>query len=261
MVYEEFNQTAVQTKVGITFANGAAPHPAPGSRHHHGRRDPRRARPRSTPSRRRSPATWSSPPCTPTTPPTSITPPGRPRRRALPDQLDADRRDGAAPGAHDLPELRHRAHADARGGRDRCACRSRPASGSRSRKAPAATSAAAPATSAAPASSRSCRSTTPIKQLIVAGQRRTRDQARGGQERHAHAAPVGVAQARRGHHDLRGSGAGDRPLNGSERPSARCAFAKVKDRSRRRSYATAARIRGSRGCRPGSSPRSAYRPR
>ncbi len=36
-------------------------------------------------------------------------PPGRPRRRALPDQLDAGRRHGAAPGAPDLPALRRRA--------------------------------------------------------------------------------------------------------------------------------------------------------
>ena len=42
-----------------------------------------------------------------------------------------------------------------------------------------------------------------IKELIVEGRRRAADQARGGAPRHAHAAAVGAAQARRGHHHRR----------------------------------------------------------
>ena len=48
----------------------------------------------------------------------SISPPGRPRRRALPDQLDAGRLHGAAPAAPHLPALRDRALPDRRGGGD-----------------------------------------------------------------------------------------------------------------------------------------------
>ncbi len=48
-----------------------------------------------------------------------------------------------------------------------------------------------------------------IKNLDRLRRRRPRDQARSRQERHAHPAPVRPAQARRGDHHLRGGGAGD----------------------------------------------------
>ena len=157
---------------------------------------------------------------------TSITPPGRPRRRALPDQLDPDRRHGAAPGAQDLPAA---APASATSTREEAATLRLSVPDGQAhqgaRRARAATSAAAPATSGAPASSRSCRSTTPIKHLIVERRRRPGDQARGGQERHAHPAPVGAAQAGRGRDHLRGSGAGHRALSASPGGSCSTRFA------------------------------------
>ncbi len=93
----------------------AAPHPAPGSRRHHGRRDPRRRD-----GAVRDPGRAHRPP--------GLLHPAhqrrldfdlaahRPRRRALPHQLDPHRRDGAAPGAQDLHQVHHRAHALDRGG-------------------------------------------------------------------------------------------------------------------------------------------------
>ncbi len=186
------------------FAERAAPHPAPGPRRHHGRRDPRR-RDRAV----RDPGGAHRPPGL-------LHPPhqrrrdldlatDRPRRRALPHQLDAGRRDGAAPGAHDLPALLDRALPVARRGARRCASRCRPARRSRSRRARAATSAAAPATSAAPASSRSCRSTTRSSTWSIEGTDAPeikREAVKNGMRTLRQSA----LRAGRGRHHLRGSG-------------------------------------------------------
>ena len=211
MVYDEFNQTAVQPKIGITFAVGAAPHPAPGSRRHHGGRDPRPARPRSTPSRPRSPATWSSPPCTPTTPRRSIT-------RLVDLGVERFLISSTLVGTM-AQRLVRRSARTAPSSATSTPTRSqtlrlvgaRRASGCKVKEG---------------AGCLECRSTgyfgrtgifeilpidDAIKHADQPRRRRPADQARGGQERHAHAAPVGAPRKlAEGSDDLRGSGAGDR---------------------------------------------------
>ena len=96
---------AVQPKIGITFAERAAPHPAPGPGRHHGGRDPRR---RDRAERHPGGAHRPPGPLHPAHQRRRLRDlaPHRPRRRALPDQLDAGRRHGAAAGAPHLPALR-----------------------------------------------------------------------------------------------------------------------------------------------------------
>ena len=104
MVYDDFNQMAVQPKVGITFANAMR---------HILRQDPDvimvgEIRDAETAQYATQAAlTGHLVFSTLHTNDARLLdqPPDRPRDRALPDHLDDDRRHGAAPGAHDLPQV------------------------------------------------------------------------------------------------------------------------------------------------------------
>ena len=102
MVEPAFNQTQVQPVIGLDFAERRAHADAPGSRHHHGRRDPR-------PGDRRDGGAGRA-----HRPPRALHAahqrrglgdhaPARPRRAALPVAVDRARRARAAPGAHAVP--------------------------------------------------------------------------------------------------------------------------------------------------------------
>ena len=67
------NQVQMHEDIGLNFAAALRALPAPGPRHHHGRRDPRLRDGRDRASRPRSPATWCSRRCTPTTRPSTVT--------------------------------------------------------------------------------------------------------------------------------------------------------------------------------------------
>ena len=67
------NQIQIKPQIGLTFAHVLRSHPAPGSRHHHDRRDPRPRDGADRASRRRSPAISCCRRCTPTAPPRTVT--------------------------------------------------------------------------------------------------------------------------------------------------------------------------------------------
>ena len=104
MIEPLFNQMQVQPAIGVDFAARRAHADAAGPGHHHGRRDPR-------PRHRRHGGAGGA-----DRPPRAVDAAhqrradrgdaaARPRRAAVPDQLDAARRDGAAAGAHAVPAL------------------------------------------------------------------------------------------------------------------------------------------------------------
>ena len=98
------NQIHVNPQIGLTFAAGPAPHRAPGSRRHHGRRNPR---PRNR--RHRHPRRAHRPPrllhAAHQRRAQRHHAPDRHGRRELPDHVVAGGGAGAAPGARDLPAL------------------------------------------------------------------------------------------------------------------------------------------------------------
>ena len=117
MIQPAFNQTQVQIADRPRLHRGPARADAPGSGHHHGRRDPRPAD-----RRHGDPGLAHRPPGLLDAAHQRLGigdhAPQRPRCRALPDRLDADRRARAAPRAHALPGVQEAR----RGGDARDAC-------------------------------------------------------------------------------------------------------------------------------------------
>ena len=129
MVYDDFNQTSGAHQDRDHVRVGAAHDPAPGSRHHHGRRDPRSG----DRAERRAGGAHRSPGLLDAAHERRVDvdhAADRSRDPAVPDLVDADRHDGAAADAEDLRGLQTQPPADARRVRRCSTCRPRPASAS-----------------------------------------------------------------------------------------------------------------------------------